>query len=88
MAYADYLHCTECDCKVVYYAGDEDKEVLCSDCLKKYRDMITDLLYAWDWWQEDSYDREGPYDEIYAMKEHMKKLGIVVDKLGIKSVTR
>ena len=51
MAYADYLHCTECDCKVVYYAGDEDKEVLCSECLKKYRDMITDLLYAWDWWQ-------------------------------------
>jgi hypothetical protein len=31
MAYADYLHCTECECKVVYYVGDEDKEVLCSD---------------------------------------------------------
>jgi len=43
MAYADYLHCIECDCKIVYYTGDEDKKVLCSDCLKRKQDIIEQL---------------------------------------------
>jgi hypothetical protein len=44
MAYADYLHCVECDCKVVYYVGDEDKKVLCLDCLKRKQDTIDQLM--------------------------------------------
>ena len=34
MAYADYIHCAECDKKVVYYTGDDDISCLCSDCYK------------------------------------------------------
>ena len=75
MAYADYIHCVECDCKVVYYTGDDDIKVLCSKCYEKNLDMISDFLYAWDWWREDEYDRETPYDAVYDMKEYMKKLG-------------
>lgn len=43
MAYADYLHCKKCDCKVVYYIGDEDIEVLCSACMKRKQDTIEQL---------------------------------------------
>lgn len=44
MAYSDYIHCKECDCKVVYYIGDEDIEVLCTACLKQKQDTIDQLM--------------------------------------------
>jgi hypothetical protein len=40
-----------------------------------YRTMIGDFLSAWEWYQHDPTDREGPWDEIYEMKKHMKNLG-------------
>jgi hypothetical protein len=71
MAYADYIHCVECDCKVVYYTGDDDIKVLCSKCYKKNLDMIADLLYVWDWWREDEYDRESPVNSIDSVTYNM-----------------
>jgi len=88
MAYADYIHCTECDKKVVYYVGDDDINCLCSECYKKNLDMIADFLYAWDWWREDEYDRESPSDEVYQLKQYMQKLGYTIDKYGVTKVKK
>lgn len=44
MAYADYLHCADCDCKICYYTGDEDKTVLCSDCITNKDTTIANLM--------------------------------------------
>ena len=44
MAYADYIHCVECDCKICYYTGDEDKTALCSDCLDIKNKTIEQLM--------------------------------------------
>lgn len=88
MAYADYVRCLECEKKVVYYTGTAVVRCLCSDCYKKTLDMIADFLYAWDWWREDEYDRESPYDEVYQIKQHMQKLGYTIDKYGVTKVTK
>ena len=44
MAYSDYIHCVKCDCKVVYYTGDHDIKVLCSDCVENKDKTIVQLM--------------------------------------------
>jgi len=51
MSYRDYIHCSTCDCKLIYDGSDtvrdnfvdqygEDYKILCPDCLKK---LLTQL---------------------------------------------
>lgn len=49
MAYADYIHCSSCDCKLIYDGYDDthedfvasygtDYKILCPDCIKKAKE--------------------------------------------------
>ena len=44
------------------------------------------MLYAWDWYNEDPYDRELPSDEIYEMKKYMESRGYKIDRLGVVKI--
>ena len=70
------------------YATFLSKDVVISarDEIVLLRQLVTDMLYAWDWWNEDPYDRESPSDEIYQMKKYMKSRGYKVDRLGIVKI--
>lgn len=53
MAYGDYIHCADCDCKLIYDGyrnireGLDDEydewELLCPGCLKKLRERLKAL---------------------------------------------
>lgn len=51
--------------------------------IETLRNLIKDMIYAWDHWQVDPYDRESPSDEIYEMRKHMESLGYKIDRWGI-----
>ena len=51
--------------------------------IETLRNLIKDMIYAWDHWQVDPYDREQPSDEIYEMRKYMESLGYKIDRWGI-----